>query len=402
MTSSKTKRLLIIAAIVLLVSVACLCSSVFTQTAQADAAVARDGAATSNSWIQTPNVMRWRYGQYDKNVNLIVAEAALKDNPVMFTVTKGDGTAIEGLTNFVTVDGVVTSQSVADILSTLPVGTYRLYSVVAGTDDYAELRPEPHEFKIFQGVNSWKKVPALNSWVEGKFAEADNGFTGEARFGNDSMTVVIRSVSNSDLVIYDTAKGIDTRSSAPVGTYVLTATVAETADYEALTTTFTFDVFRKAGMPWWSTLMTVLAALGLAALFLALLHQKGVLQILSGKIYIAVRNRATVDATIAAIRASKIAEEAKKSVARARAADAREARRKADIAMRSMSADEQAEILEQKAHKHDMVADKYNKRAESIRDRAEKLRNNSQSGKAAGQAEATEQPADVLTDTDDE
>ena len=56
-----------------------------------------------------------------------------------------------------------------------------------------------------------------------------------------------------------------------------------------------------------------------------ILHQKGILQMLTGKVIVSMRTRANVDATLAAIRAAKVAREAQESVAAAKAREAEEA-----------------------------------------------------------------------------
>ena len=73
--------------------------------------------------------MQWKYGNYDKSINLILAEASLKDenNPVIFTIAydaKGEN-PVRGLESFITENGVVYEEQ-ANILSTLKVNTYYL------------------------------------------------------------------------------------------------------------------------------------------------------------------------------------------------------------------------------------------------------------------------------------
>ena len=80
-------------------------------------------------------------------------------------------------------------------------------------------------------------------------------------------------------------------------------------------------MFDKDGLPWWAVVLIVAGALGVVAAVFFILHQKGVLQMLTGRFVIAMRARATVDATIAAVRANKVAAEAKKSVAKAEEED---------------------------------------------------------------------------------
>ena len=81
------------------------------------------------------------------------------------------------------------------------------------------------------------------------------------------------------------------------------------------------------GLPAWAVALIVLGSLGIVALIFSILHQKGVLQMLSGRVLLAMRTKANVDATLAAIRAAKIAREAEISIAQAKARDAEEAKK---------------------------------------------------------------------------
>lgn len=300
----------------ILIFVAIMCAALITGVAvnaKDNLAYAESDRAVTNGWIQTPNIMRWCYGEYNPSVNLIVAEA--EHNTPVFCVTtdaQGELPVNDVLKNFTAQNGIV-STSVAAELAKLNAGEYYLCAKVEGTDEYGGLNPAPMKFVISQGDNVWITSPEIVSWEEGKFNEKDNALKAVAKFGNENMRVVIyRSGDKSD-VIYDSLKAIDNRAKAKAGSYEITVSVDGTSNYKALSKTFTFNVFKKAGMPWWSAVMTAFAALGLTFLALALLHQKGVIQILSGKIYIAMRNRATIDATIAAVRANKIAKEAKRN-----------------------------------------------------------------------------------------
>ena len=102
------------------------------------------------------------------------------------------------------------------------------------------------------------------------------------------------------------------------------ATVAATDDFSGVERTFTFNVFAQ-GLPWWAIVIIVVGALGITALVFFILHQKGVLQMLTEKVIVAMRTKMTVDATIAAVRANKVAEAAKRSVAAAEEEERRKA-----------------------------------------------------------------------------
>lgn len=222
------------------------------------------------------------------------------------------------------------------------------------------------EFEITKAVNDWKILPTVQNWVEGKFDAAENKVVGEALFGKPRIIIT----DAADNVIYDSLAGVNVLESAESGAYKLTAVVADTYDYNGLTYSVFVHVFDVEGLPWWIILVIVLGALGIAAAVFGILVKKGVLQILTGKIVIAIRARATVDATIAAVRANKRAEEAKRSIAEANKREALAARRAKAKAERMKPLDEKAAALEAKAQAQAERAEKMRMRAEAMQARA--------------------------------
>ena len=104
----------------------------------------------------------------------------------------------------------------------------------------------------------------------------------------------------------------------------MSAEVKETANYTGLKTTVLFDVVPN-NLPVWAVILIVVGSLGTVAVVFVILHEKGILQMLTGKVLLSMRTRANVDATLAAIRAAKVAREAEASVAAAKAREAEEA-----------------------------------------------------------------------------
>lgn len=282
-----------------------------------------------NTWAVTPNVMQWRFGGYDANVNLILAQASIKDenNPVKFTVytDKDAKVAVDGLKDFTATPEGIVSAEVARVLAGLKVGAYYLGAVVAETIDYEAMNPAPFEFAVTKATNYWQKALSIESWVQGKYSAEDNKIVAVPYFGQN-VHIVISDVSDETKVIYDSEKGIDNLAKAKVGVYQLRATVAGTENYDAFDGSFIFQVFEKPGLPWWAILLIVIGSLGVVALVFFILHQKGVLQMLTGKVIIAMRTKSTIDATIAAVRANKVAEEAKRNIERQKMQELSEAR----------------------------------------------------------------------------
>ncbi len=225
-------------------------------------------------------------------------------------------------------------------------------------------------FDILAANNGWTVEPGVAFWVEGSYDHTDNAVIGSARFG--SVTIVITDSDNN--VVYNSADGTNKLESLGAGTYLLSATVAATENYDELRFSMFVNVFEKPGLPWWGIMLIVIGALAVVAIVLLILGKKGVFTLLTGKLMISIRTKATIDATIAAVRASKVAAESKASVAAAEANDKAQeraqARKAAQEAERAKSTEEKAAELEAKAQSESERADKIKAKAEAMQARA--------------------------------
>lgn len=328
----------------------------------------------SNIWDTVPSVVYWAYGSYDKTVNLIHAVPRYLEeaHDLWYRVsTDPEGNDfLVGLGRFYTEDGVVTSDTVANILSGLPVGTYYLSAQVDGTANYERLAPAAIPFRVFRATNTWDISPGIASWTVGKYNAETNAAIASPHFGTAVLTVT----DSRGKVLYDSAQGINKLASAKTGTYTLTAYVAGTDDYSELASQpYYFRVLKKSGMPWWGILLIVIGVLLVVAAVLFILWKKGVFRILTDKITLAIRARATVDATIAAVRANKKSEEAKLTVAKAEREDRAAARREAAKAERNLPVEEKAKAMEEKAKQAELRAEKSRARAEAYRAKVERM-----------------------------
>lgn len=358
-------------------------------------------AKAANNWLVTPNVIQWSYGGYNVNTNLILASARYSDDrhPITFKITTDEAGEhpVAGLESFTAIDGVV-ANDVAEKLAAFGTGTYYLISSVTygDGDNYTSLAPEPQEFSVTRAVNAWTVTPGVTTWIVGNydneedFDAAIGRILAEARFGK--VDIVITEVDNEENVVYDSANGIDNLASAGVGIYAFSARVAGTDDYSELTYAFNFKIFPKEGLPWWATLVITVGALLVAAAIIFILWKKGVFQILTGKIVLAIRTRASVDATIASVRAAKKMEEGRKSVEAAKRRERIEELQRKAAEARAMPAEERAAMLEAKAAAQAEKAEKMRSKSESMKKRAERMRN--KSGDAQDEVpEATEPEA---------
>lgn len=329
-------------------------------------------APLNNDWLVSPSVIQWQYGKFDAATHLVLGAA--KQGVIVFRVTDNAGNALTD--SFSLTDGQVPA-AVASVLSGLAKGDYKLSAAVTESGNYTALDTTV-SFSVNRAENAWEQTVGITTWIEGKFSAEENLIEVKAQYG-DVIVKIVDATDPEKEPYYEGALGTEelytALESLGVGTYQLTAKVIGNEDYTDLVSeSILFSVFEKPGLPWWAILLIVIGALGVAALILWILHEKGVLQMLTGKFVIAMRTKMTIDATIAAVRANKRAEEAKKSIAKAEALDRLEAARKARAEKRSMSPEERALALEEKAAAHAAKAAKSQKRAERLQKQASKLK----------------------------
>ena len=350
----------------------------------------------TNGWADVPSIMNWTYNNFDKQVNLITAtpyfpaENNGQIDGLWFSISYDSfgEKPVPGLEKFVLDANGQVPTDVAAILNGLDVADYYLSGTVEEDSvyhNYTALTANPVRFHVFVANNSWEVTPTVKSWTEGKYKKDGGNILVEPTFGTAHIVIT----GSDKKVYYDNFKGIDRLAEAKNGTYTLVASVEGTDNYTGLFEyTHTFSVFKKPGLPWWATLLIAIGAVGLGALVLFILWKAGVFAILTEKIVVAIRTRASVDATIAAVRAAKKEDEARKSIAAANARERAEARRLAAQAERELPPEERAAAMEAKAKAQAEKAEKMRLRAEKMQEQAEKVRQ----GKAEEQPETPETP----------
>ena len=339
-------------------------------------------------WQTVPSIMYWTYTGYAKDVNLITAKASVPlddDDDLWFAVSrdvKGDD-VVEGLDHFtIDADGNV-DDSVADVFRTLSVADYYLFAHITERANYRGLNPDPVHFRVFQANNSWEITPTVNTWTEGEYTDAETHIVANAVFGKAHVHIE----GDDGTVYFDTDDGVDILAKAKAGRYTLTAYVDGSTDYTGLDVfTVVFNVFEKPGLPWWATLLITVGALLLAALIIFILWKKGVFQILTEKIVVAIRTRASVEATIASVRAAKKMEEGKQSIADAKRRERIEKMRRRAAEQRALSPEERAAQLEAKAQAEAERAEKILAKSEATRAKAAKMRGEAEANPAKAEA----------------
>ena len=321
-----------------------------------------------NDWEVLPNVISWMYGTYSAENNVISARPVFLDNPedvkfrIVARVKDGDTIRDEVIDALSDIHYYVYNDSEGrpttnwnmtdDVIATLKklnAGNYRLYASVYGstvTDsekdrNYQPLEEKSVDFTVFKGANSWEAgaEPTILGWTAGKLATTDGLINAKPVLldeGEETILMIYRLGENGkkDTLIYSNVHGVDASSGVDLsdinllkglkaGRYYLSAEVKETANYTGLKTTVLFDVVPN-NLPVWAVILIVVGSLGVVAVVFIILHQKGILQMLTGKVILSMRTRANVDATLAAIRAAKVARDAEASIAAAKAREAEE------------------------------------------------------------------------------
>ena len=327
-----------------------------------------------NGWTDVPSIINWTYNSFNININLIRATPLFDtENNLWFAIAR-DRAGTDLITNLehfsVDKEGHV-SEDVAKYLKGLGVGEYYLLGRVDETDNYRALEPNPIPFVIFAATNSWETTPSVSSWVQGEYSKDGGHVVASAVFGDAHIQIY----GEDGKLYYDNFEGIDELASAKAGRYTLTASVEGALDYSGLDVyTVIFQIFEAPGLPWWAILLIVVGALGLAALVIFILWKNGVFQIVTEKFVVAIRTRASVEATMASIRAAKMMEEGRQSVEDAKRRERLEKLRQKEESQQELTPEEMAAQLEAQARKDERKAEKLRERSEENRAQAAKMR----------------------------
>ncbi|MCH5350936.1 MAG: hypothetical protein J1F39_03095, partial [Clostridiales bacterium] len=254
-------------------------------------------------WTIVPNPGSWKYSSFDRNVNRLRARPSVKlDNAedMWFEITydENGNNPVDGLGKFFIDDDFRVTAEIEKLLKLLSAGNYYLVAHVEEkeTGNYYGISTNPIQFTVHQETNTWDVTPSVNAWTEGEFTKTEDHILYSATFG-EAHVIIYDSKGN---IVYDNFDQIDRLFKAKAGTYTLTAEVAGSANYSKLELyTVVFSIFEKPGLPWWVTLVVSVGAILLIALVLVILWKKGVFQILTEKLVVSIRTRATVEATIA-------------------------------------------------------------------------------------------------------
>lgn len=273
-------------------------------------------ACAENNWIRIPDVVGWECGAYTPSSNPIVAVPKFGEfKDVKYTITTDEAgntpvnDTLKGFTVTYDADGnAVIDDAVIAEIKKLPRDTYWLLAEVAKTANYQGLRATT-SFSVTFTANYWKSPLSIVAWADGDYNVNKNIVTAEAAVG-DVVIVIINTKDNKEY--FNSATGLNNLKKAPVGEYRLTAIVEATDSYSALSDSITFNVFEAPGLAWWIWLLIIFGILLILFLIGLTLVKTGVISLVTEKMVVAMRTRADADATIAAVRAGKVAAEAER------------------------------------------------------------------------------------------
>lgn len=227
------------------------------------------GYAT-NYWDVAPNIVSWKYGGFDANINLITGKPHFiaDGKKVKYSIVSGESEndigdldkdfVVHGLLNISIDDNGVVQGEARDILAALDRNrNYWLRAVVdreadgRGVYNYSGLNTYV-PLNILQAENYWVETPNVTRWVVGEEANAP---TGISKWGEPSF-VIYRYVTNSDSEkekgekLYDSKEGIDRLSEAKAGWHLLEVSVEGSVNYTAIKSRLEFKVFSTDANFW--------------------------------------------------------------------------------------------------------------------------------------------------------
>lgn len=162
-----------------------------------------------NHWETTPNIVQWKWGEYDKEINTLSAVPAIgnredvvygiyKDSTcndrvnealASFTFTKNTIAIEDENGSFIRNEITYTlADEVTAALEKLDAGTYYLRATLEGTNNYTGLgEASSIEFKVQNVQNHWTATPSVLSWKYGEYDRTFNKIYAEPAQGEETL-----------------------------------------------------------------------------------------------------------------------------------------------------------------------------------------------------------------------
>lgn len=203
-----------------------------------------------NTWNKSPGVIRWNYGEFDADKNMLIAEPkylAIGERVHFSIVSMSSGRADIGLEDIAVemlIDdayGVcykITDSAAVAKIKGLEAGAYKLIASINGTGSYDAISEAEALFEISKAQNDWTVIPAVRAWRYGAYDATDNAPVASAVFGAAAISIIDKDGN----VVYDSANGVDLLNEQNSGEYTLVATVAASNNYDALRYEYRFNI----------------------------------------------------------------------------------------------------------------------------------------------------------------
>lgn len=250
-----------------------------------------------NYWEVTPNLVSWKWGEFNSEINRISGKAAYGNDTLQFMIwhlTDGSGNDVDKEITYDGYDGLAISGSantqkvkslfkldekgempeqVIEKLKTLDYGTYSLIARVAESETATGLGGESDPakgftFNVLKGENVWTATPHIVSWNWGEFKAGTNTITAVPAYiqaGESVEFSIFKGVTYADpkLNSFYTVDGNMSNGavesdvekvlqSLDAGNYILRAYVKGTENYDYLETRVQFTV-RQIQNHWTTT-----------------------------------------------------------------------------------------------------------------------------------------------------
>ncbi|MDE6294130.1 MAG: hypothetical protein K2L88_05875, partial [Clostridiales bacterium] len=223
-----------------------------------------------NKWIYAPSIVRWTWGEYNPELNVISAMASFGTQDIVYSILDANKRAIsveveaDGTSKTVSLsDFDEVNEDIAAALGMLSAGTYFLRGRIDGTGNYTALSDfdYDHEFAVIKVSNTWDVTPNMTNWQYAGFSADGNFIVGEPGYSVDGKAVkygvfTTEPADSSALnavgknIFTDIKSVADYLAGLTVGEYWLAAYYEGTENYKELFHTTSFRVSKATNNSW--------------------------------------------------------------------------------------------------------------------------------------------------------
>lgn len=218
--------------------------------------VAFEVLLAQNYWETTPNIIRWTWGSFDADVNLILGSPHYGKDLLKYSIEQeknGVKVPVEGLEN-VQVTNRKVDPKLVSLFNALDQGKYYLHATVAvtenegftGRDDYVE-------FNVLPATNIWIERQYIARWIYG--TEEPSIPTAKSLYGEPKFQIL--DDNNNVYYLYEgegSANNVNRLDEAKPGWYRFISYVEASFNYPALSNSdVRFRVFSANANAWTTT-----------------------------------------------------------------------------------------------------------------------------------------------------